>query len=167
MYILVYTIGDMLLYQISDAFQKEKLPFAIIGGYALALQGIVRATIDVDLVLHLKLADYQKAEKILKTLGLQSRLPISADDVIKMRKEYIENRNLLAWSFVDYNNHANQVDLLITTDLKQLKIDFVRVAGRKLPVASLESLLKLKTLSNRPKDQIDIQNIKEKLYAKK
>lgn len=157
----------MLLYKISDLFQKEKLPFAIIGGYALALQGIVRSTIDVDLVLHLKLADYQKAESLLKTIGLQSRLPITANEVIKMRKEYIENRNLLAWSFVNYQNPTEQVDLLITTDLKNIKINYVKVAGHRLPVASLESLLKLKLSANRPKDQIDILSIKEKLNEKK
>lgn len=157
----------MLLYQINDAFQKAKLPFAVIGGFALALQGIVRATHDVDLVLQLKLKDYEKAEQILEELGLKSRLPISAKDVIHMREEYIKNRNLLAWSFVDYKNPVNQVDLLITTDLKDLKINQIKVGGRRIPVASLESLLKLKSLSDRPKDQIDIQSIKEKLNEKK
>lgn len=35
-----------------------------------------------------------------------------------MRKEYIENRNLIAWSFVDYQNPSRQVDILITKDLR-------------------------------------------------
>lgn len=157
----------MLLYQICDAFQKEKLPFALIGGYALALHGIVRATIDVDLVLQLKLNDYQKAEDILGKLGLRSKLPVSANEIIKMRKEYIENRNLLAWSFVDYRNPMNQVDLLITTDLKEIDIELIKVAGRRIPTANLKSLLKLKMKANRPQDQIDIKNIKELIDAKK
>ncbi len=156
----------MLLYKITDAFQKRKLPFAVIGGYALALHGIDRATMDVDLVLQLKLKDYTLAEEILNELGLESRLPVSANDIIKMRKEFIENRNLLAWSFVEYKNPSNQVDLLITTDLKDIKVDLIKVAGRKIPVASLKALLDLKITSNRPKDQIDIQSIKDKLNGK-
>lgn len=156
----------MILYQVSDAFQKAKLPFVIIGGYALALHGIVRATMDVDFVLNLKLKDYQMAEKILEDIGLKSRLPIRAEDIIKMRKEYIEKRNLLAWSFVDYKNPMNQVDLLITKDLKDIQIDQIKVAGRRLPVASLKSLLKLKEEAGRPQDKIDIEMIKEKLNEK-
>ncbi|MBY0314743.1 MAG: hypothetical protein K2Q26_04450 [Bdellovibrionales bacterium] len=79
----------------------------------MALQGLVRATVGVDFVLSLKLADLEKAEKCLGQLGLRSRLPISARDFFTMRKEYIDQRNLIAWSFVDYINPANQVDILI------------------------------------------------------
>jgi len=38
----------MLFYEICDAFKKNKIPYAIVGGYALALHGIVRATIDIE-----------------------------------------------------------------------------------------------------------------------
>ncbi len=55
----------MLLYEIIDAFEAAKLKYAIVGGYALALHGLVRATMDVDLVLSLKLADFELAEATL------------------------------------------------------------------------------------------------------
>ncbi|HEY8269813.1 MAG TPA: hypothetical protein VIG33_02925 [Pseudobdellovibrionaceae bacterium] len=94
----------MLLYQITDIFDISKIKYALVGGYALALHGLVRATMDVDLVLNLKQSDFEQAETALGKIDLQSRLPIRAQDIIKMRKEYIENRNLIAWSFVDYKN---------------------------------------------------------------
>ena len=97
-------MNHMLLFEITDAFEKSKLKYAIVGGYAMALHGLVRATMDVDLVLSLTEESYQLAEKTLKSIHLESRLPIRAQDVIKMRKEYIEQRNLIAWSFVDYRN---------------------------------------------------------------
>lgn len=37
----------MLLYALTDAFDKNNLKYAIVGGYALALHGLVRATVDV------------------------------------------------------------------------------------------------------------------------
>lgn len=157
----------MLLYEIADAFEQANIKYSLVGGYALALHGIVRATVDVDFVLNLKLADFENAEKVLAKLGLQSRLPIRAQDVIQMRKEYIENRNLLAWSFVDYKNPARQVDILIIHDLKNLKTEKISVAGRKIVVASLEELLKMKTTAGRPQDLVDISSIKEKLNEKK
>lgn len=157
----------MFLYELVDAFQTAKLKFALIGGYALAVHGLVRATIDIDFAIHLTQNDFQLAEKTLLKIGLQSRLPIRATDIIKMRKEYIEERNLIAWSFVDYKNPTKQVDILITKDIRDMDIEKVSIGGRKIPVASLKELLKMKQESGRPQDLIDIKNIKAKLNEKK
>ncbi len=157
----------MLLYQLIDEFEKAKLNYAVVGGYALALHGIVRATMDVDLVINLTLQDFELAETLLVKLGLTSRLPIRAQDLIKMRVEYIENRNLIAWSFVDYKNPTRQVDILITNDVRKMDTEKISVAGRKIKVVSLNELLAMKIKSGRDQDLIDIQNIKKKLDEKK
>lgn len=157
----------MLLYEIVDSFESQNLDYALVGGYALALHGIVRATMDVDFVLTLRQSDFESAERALNKINLKSRLPVRAQDIIKMRKEYIEERNLIAWSFVDYANLSRQVDILITKDLKKLKTQVLSVAGRKIQVATLQEILKMKEEAGRPQDLIDIANIKEKLSGKK
>lgn len=157
----------MLLIEIVSALNKENIPFAIVGGYALALHGIVRATMDVDLVLNLKLSDFENAENAIKKIGLQSRLPIRAQDVIKMRKEYIKNRNLIAWSFVDYKDPSRQLDILINKTLSDVEIIKLSIGGQKVPVASLKTLLEMKQEANRPQDKIDIDLIKAKINEKK
>lgn len=157
----------MFLYELTDKFQAAKLPFVVVGGYALALQGIVRATMDVDFVLKIDLESYDKAEKCLNSLGLTSRIPVRSRDIIHFRKEYIEERNLIAWSFVDFKNPSRQVDILITRDISDIEIQKIPVGGRKIPVASLQSLLKMKSETGRPQDQIDIAMIQEKLNEKK
>jgi hypothetical protein len=157
----------MLIYQIVEEFQKAKVSFAVVGGYALALHGILRATIDVDFVLKIDLKNYEKAEKCLMRIGLKSRIPVRAQDIIQMRKEYIKERNLVAWSFVDYMNPTKQVDILITKDISELEVERISVGGKKIPVASLDALLKMKTETGRPQDLIDIERIKEHLREKK
>jgi len=157
----------MLLYQIVEAFKRDEIKYAIVGGYALALHGLVRATMDVDLVLTLKQEDFEMAEKSLMSINLQSRLPIRSQDIIKMREEYIQNRNLTAWSFVDFKNPSRQVDILITKDLRNLEIVKISIGGKKIPVATLQELLKMKTESGRPQDLIDIKSIRAKLNEKK
>lgn len=157
----------MLLYEITDAFESAELEYALVGGYAMALHGLVRATIDIDLALNLKLADFELAESVLKKIGLQSRLPVRAQDIIKMREEYIERRNLIAWSFVDYKNPSRQVDILITKDLRRLKTTRISVGKRKISIITLHELLNMKAESGRPQDLIDIENIKEKINEKK
>ena len=157
----------MLLYEIVDAFKKENLKYALVGGYALALHGLVRATMDVDLVLSLKQDVFERAERALKSVELTSRLPVRAKDVIQMREEYIVNRNLIAWSFVDFKNPTRQVNLLIVKDLREMDIVTISVSGRKIPVASLQDLLQMKLESGRPQDLVDIESIKAKLNEKK
>lgn len=156
----------MLIYEIVEAFDKAKLDYAIIGGYALALHGVVRATINVDIVLSLRLADYTLAETILGQLGLKSRIPVRAQDIIKMRQEYIANRSLLAWSFVDYADPTRQLDILITKDLREIKVEKISVGGKKIKVICLADLLNMKQESGRPQDLIDIKSIKD-LIGKK
>lgn len=153
----------MLLYEIVDSFHTKDLNYALVGGYALALHGLVRATMDVDFVLSLKQTDFELAEIALGEIGLKSRLPVRAQDIIKMRREYIEERNLIAWSFVDYNNPSRQVDILITKDLKKIKTQKISVGGRKIVVATLLEILKMKQEAGRPQDLIDIKSIQEKL----
>jgi hypothetical protein len=157
----------MLFYQIIEEFKKAKVPYAIVGGYALALHGIVRATVDIDFVLKLDLKSYELAENCFKKIGLTSRIPVRAEDIIKMRQEYITQRNLIAWSFVDYKNPTKQVDILITTDISELNVELISVGGYKVAVASLQDLLRMKTQSGRPQDLVDIVNIKEALNERK
>ncbi|MNY72440.1 hypothetical protein D3C86_2110000 [compost metagenome] len=59
------------------------------------------------------------------------------------------------------------VDILITKDIKDLKIEKVSVGGRKISVVSLQDLLEMKIEAGRPQDIIDIEHIKEKLNEKK
>jgi hypothetical protein len=55
----------MFLYEVIDAIESVKIKYALVGGYALALHGIVRATMDVDLVISLSLKDFELVEQAL------------------------------------------------------------------------------------------------------
>lgn len=102
----------------------------------------------------------------MKFVTLLKKIKSLTLSFIKMRKEYIENRNLIAWSFVDFKNPTKQIDILINKDLKDLDIEYISFSGRKIPVASLKTLLKLKQEAGRPQDLVDIENIKRKLNEK-
>lgn len=154
----------MFLFEVVQALESEKLKYAIVGGYALALHGIVRATVDVDIVLCLVEADFKLVESAFLKINLKSRLPVRAEELIKMRLEYIENRNLLAWSFVDYQNPTRQVDILLTEDVRRMETKRLSVGGKKISVVSLKKLLEMKLKAARPQDLIDVESIKKKLH---
>lgn len=144
----------------TNIIQKLKdndVKFAVAGGFAVALHGAVRGTVDLDIVILINSDNLKNAEKSLKELGLNSRIPVSADDVFKFRKEYIEKRNLIAWSFVNYKNPSQVVDIIITHDLKKMKLEYISIHGVKVPVLSKKSLIEMKKDAGRPQDLEDIK----------
>lgn len=149
------------------AFESAHIPYVLVGGYALALHGIVRATVDIDLVISLRESELQKAEDALKRLGLTSRIPVSAKEIANFHEEYRTNRNLIAWSFVDYKNPARQVDLLLFPAIKSVQSQTIKVHGQSVRVATKKALLKMKELANRKEDQLDIEKLKEAIANEK
>ena len=153
-YILVYT---MWIEQLIDSLERHRVKYAIVGGYALALHGVVRGTVDVDMVLKISRTNYQNAEKALLELGLTSRLPVRADEVINFREEYILNRNMKAWNFTHPQNPVQTVDIIITHDLSKMKVDRIKAGKRIFPVVSVRDLILMKRKSGRPQDLEDIK----------
>jgi predicted nucleotidyltransferase len=149
--------------RLAEELRDRKVDFVLVGGVAMALQGVVRATMDVDLVLRLDEGQFTRFEEVMKQLGLQSRLPVVAKEVFHFRKEYLEKRNLRAWSFVNPKNPAELVDVLIDRDSKDLDFDVISVAGQKIKVASKEELIRMKKEAGRPQDLVDIENLKAQL----
>lgn len=147
----------MLLQRLARAFQKERVGFAVAGGYAVALHGAVRGTVDVDIVLRLARADFLAAERIFKSLGLISRLPVDAGQVFDFREDYIKNRNLVAWSFYDPANPADVVDVVITHDLSRMKVDRIKLESGVVPIVSRRDLIAMKKKSGRPQDLEDVK----------
>ncbi len=150
----------MLIYRLVEALDKRRVNYAIAGGFAVALHGAVRGTVDIDLVLNFSKKNVLAAEATLKDLGLQSRLPIAANDVFNFREAYIKNKNLVAWNFYNPTNPVEVVDIVITHDLRKMKAQTVRAGGRTFRVVSIDDLIKMKKKSGRPQDLEDIKALR-------
>ncbi len=150
----------MLLLSVARALDRTRVPYALVGGYAVALHGAVRGTVDVDLVIRLRESDFVRAERALKSLGLQSRLPVTASEVFRYREEYIRNRNLTAWSFVNPVLPSEIVDVILTEDLAKMSVKKVKVGGQTVRMASIEDLVRMKRASGRPQDLEDIEALR-------
>lgn len=151
----------MFLFEVVAALEKAEVPFAIAGGYAVALHGAVRGTVDVDIILRLSRSHFVAAEAALKTLGLAPRLPVSGAEVFDFREEYIKNKHLVAWSFSNPRDPSQLVDIIITHDLAKLKIKRIRSSGRTLPVLAVSDLIAMKKACGRPQDLEDIRALED------
>ncbi len=147
----------MWIEQLIDTLERHGVQYAIVGGYALALHGVVRGTVNVDLVLKISRTNYKNVEKALAEIGLTSRIPVGADEVIDFRDEYISNKNMVSWNFGDPTDPVKVVDIIITHDLSVMKIKKFKVGQRVMPVVSVRDLIKMKRKSGRPQDIQDIE----------
>ena len=144
------------LRKVADCLEVHKIPYALVGGYAVALHGAPRGTVDVDFVIRFKEQDFIGVEEALKSLGLQPRLPVSAKDVFQFREEYIKDRNLIAWSFSNPRNPIEVVDIIITDNLEDCAVVEKKLATSKIKVLSKSDLIKMKKKSGRPQDLVDV-----------
>lgn len=151
----------MWINKVLTALDKAKVNYAIAGGYAVALHGAVRGTVDLDLVLKLSLENFKKAESALNHLGLRSRLPIHAAEVFEFRKEYIERRNLVGWSFYNQSNPAEVIDIIITHDASKMKTVIKIISGQSYRLLDIDELIQMKKESGREQDLQDIKALEK------
>lgn len=148
---------------ISKTFHQQKIPYAIVGGVAVALHGAPRGTIDLDIIVKHSAEVFRSVEGALKGLGFVTRLPVTADEVFNFKDEYIKRRNLIAWSFYNPANPLEVVDIILTHDLKDLKAVEKKMGLARIRVLSIEDLIAMKKSSARPQDLEDIKVLRDLL----
>ncbi len=144
------------LEKICTCFNQNGIPYAVVGGYAVALHGAPRGTFDIDFIVRLDEEIFVKVETALSSLGFKCRLPVRAHEVFKFREEYIKNRNLIAWSFYNPGNPTEVVDIIITEDLENFKIIEKKIFNFTLKILSKADLINMKKKSGRQQDLADV-----------
>ena len=148
----------MFIHDICSALDKAKVPYAIVGGYAVALHGAIRGTVDVDVVIQWTFENLCNTENAFKEIGLVSLIPITAETLFHFREEYIQNRNLIVWNFYDPTNPLNQVDIVINYDLKSAhSTKMLKTSQGIICILSLTDLIKMKKASGRTQDLEDVK----------
>ena len=151
----------MFLTELCQSLEKHQVRYALVGGYAVALHGAVRGTVDIDFVIDWELEQLKAVEKSLNELGLVSQLPIDAEQLFHFKDEYINNRQLIAWHFYHPKDLSKQVDLIITFDLSNKKILSKTVGTTTVQLLNKKDLIRMKKQAARPQDLEDIKALKK------
>jgi hypothetical protein len=147
----------MFLKDVCRILEQEKVEYAVVGGCAVALHGVVRGTVDVDIAIKWSLENLKKMEKALKKIGLVSTLPINAENLFHYRDEYVKNRNLIAWNFYNPRNPLHQLDVVVTFNLHANEIETLKTSFGKVKVLKVKDLIKMKKKAGRPQDLVDVE----------
>jgi len=151
----------MFIKKVTDALNKANITYALVGGYAVALHGVIRGTVDLDFVIALEQNQFELLEKSMQSIGLKPRLPITAQEVFQFREEYIEKRNLVAWSFINEMNPLEVIDIIITHDANLMKTETLSVDGMAIQIVTKQELIKMKKKSGRPQDLEDVRALEK------
>ncbi|MBI4803299.1 MAG: hypothetical protein HY796_12330 [Elusimicrobia bacterium] len=147
---------------------EEKVRYLIIGGIAVNLYGFSRVTGDLDIMLDLDdINSVLGFVKAVKALGFKPKVPVRIDDFAdsSKRREWIEGKNMKVFSVYNPSNEIEHVDVMAENFIDfagAYRVKEVIAAGvLKLPVISLDGLIKLKGIAGRKRDEIDIAALKE------
>ena len=139
--------------ELLQLLNSKKLEYLIIGGYAVALYGHPRATVDIDIWIAISKDNAQKIVEVLKEFGfnvteLTENLFLGEDKVIRMGIPPLRIEILTSIDGVEFDEcykNKNTVkidDILVNfislTDLKKNK----KASGRLQDLADLENLEK-------------------------
>ncbi len=149
----------MFIHTVCKALEDAKIPYAVVGGYAVSFHGAPRGTFDIDFAIRWTLQNLEKMESALKAIGLVSRIPVDAKAIYTFRDEYIQNRNIIAWNFYNPIKPIEQVDIVINYDLADARTKTIRTAEGKIIILSKEDLIVMKRASGRPQDLEDIKSL--------
>lgn len=138
---------------ITTALNEAEIEYAVCGGWAMAIHGLLRATVDIDLLVLAE--DVDKALSVARSCGYDVEgLPLSFDDgdfeLRRISKVDSESRELITVDF-----------LLVTkaySDVWDTKEETDSEFG-SMKVVSKAGLIKMKLLAGRDKDLLDIKEL--------
>lgn len=149
--------------RVFKALQEQKIRYAVAGGVALVLHGVVRFTADLDLIVDLEHENLARFVRAMQDLGFQPRNPVKAEDLLdpENRASWKRDKSMVVFSFTTPALSMELVDIFIEEVLPfpeiQKELFVVTAKGISIPVLSLKQLKQLKKMANRPQDLADIE----------
>lgn len=145
------------------ALDTEKVRYLLVGGLALNIHGVERATMDVDLMLALDTGNVEAFSRAVGTLGLRPVQPVPLEGLAdpRMRRQWADEKRMVAFALQAPDASAPTLDILV-----EPSVDFAAawtrrieksLAGTHIQLASVEDLIALKTGTGRKRDASDIE----------
>jgi len=148
------------------ALQEERVDYVVVGGLAINLHGVERATMDVDLVLAMDESNLRCFLNAARRLKLKPALPVPLETLCdaKQLDTWVIEKHLIAFSLHSASPNLPTVDIIVRPAVPfdrmyRNRID-KDIGGVRLSLASIEDLIALKTGTGRKQDASDIEALK-------
>jgi len=149
------------------ALQQEEVRYLVVGGLAVNLYGVERATMDVDLMLAMDQDNVGRFLKAARALGLAPIAPVPLDSFADevSRSAWIEQKQMVVFALRATDPAAPTLDVLIQPPLPfddawSRRVE-KSIGGLVVRLASLDDLILMKGATGRQRDRSDIEALKK------
>src|SRR3990172_5043432 len=155
-------IADLL-----QSLSDEHVQYVLVGGLAVQLHGFLRSTFDIDLVLAMNDENLVRFIAVAKRYGLVPVIPVSIDTLRNANQieQWHREKGMLAFALREPHIGGSVVDVLVRPEVPFDRLMTNAVAGelfaRQVWIASIDDLLAMKRIANRPKDQLDVMALEK------
>jgi len=155
----------MFYVDLFSALARRKVEYLLIGGLAVSLHGVERATMDVDITVAMNKNNLTALIEAAKELKLIPVLPVPLESLndLELLKRWHEERNLEAFALRAPELAGVTVDILLFppvefTCMANRAVEF-NVADTPIRTVSIDDLIALKQTVGRPIDLSDIEHL--------
>ena len=141
------------LLEVTATLDGAGVEHALVGGLALAVHGVARATTDIDLLV--QPSDIERALNAVKPAGFSiGALPIEFSDGMKLhRVTRIDGGEALTVDFILVDKNLS--------DVWETKAYFETTPGRTLCVINRAGLIAMKVRAGRAQDIADVERLRD------
>ena len=156
----------MFYVDLFSALTRHKVNYLLIGGLAVSLHGVERATMDVDITVAMNPGNLASMIEAARELKLTPVLPVPLKALadLKLLRLWHTERHLEAFALRSPELAGVTVDVLLFPPVEFVvmahRAVVFNVANTPIRVASIDDLISLKQAVGRPIDLSDIEHLK-------
>jgi predicted nucleotidyltransferase len=148
------------------ALHDEGVRYVLVGGIAVNLHGVERATADVDLLMALDSENLGRFYRVARRFAMKPVVPVALEDFADAAKveSWIREKNMVAFALRGADRLDPTVDILVRPSVAfeeaHARAVVQDLGGFSVTFATIEDLIRLKTGTGRLRDQADIDALR-------
>lgn len=149
------------------ALNAAEVRYLIVGGLAVNAHGYLRATRDLDLVIQLESDNLRRGLQCLFEIGYRLAIPVSVEDFAdaSKREAWRDEKGMIVLKLWSDDHRRTPVDVFVYEPFDFYK-EFEKACLSELQpgifarIVSLEALIEMKLVANRPHDLMDVEELR-------
>jgi hypothetical protein len=156
----------MFYLDLFSVLAKYRVAYVLIGGLAVSLHGVERATMDIDISVVMSPANLAALIAASRELGLTPALPVDIESLadLELMQQWHKERHMEVFALRAPGLTGVTIDVLLFPPLgadtmieRAVTLD---VAGTPVRLAAIDDLIALKQAVARPIDLADIEHLR-------
>ncbi len=155
----------MGMFDLIRLLSDSNVDYVLVGGLAVALHGYARNTMDVNVVLAMDAENLGRFIASARVAGLKPTVPVAIESLADpdLIERWHCEKGMLAFSLRGPEAQATVIDILVRpavpyADLRRDAM-LIEVGTCRVPVASVDHLIAMKTGTGRSRDAIDVEEL--------